>query len=39
MLPCGVALKVSDDSGEWLAYVLYSKIGTVENFDRVIKDA
>lgn len=35
----GVVLKVSDESGEWLAYVPYSKIGTVENFDRAIGDA
>ena len=34
-----VVLKVNDDSGEWLAYVPYSKIGTVENFDRPIEDA
>ena len=35
----GVVLKVNDDTGEWLAYVPYSKIGTVENFDRAIEDA
>lgn len=35
----GVVLKVNDDAGEWLAYVPYSKIGTVENFDREIADA
>ena len=34
-----VVLKVNDDSGEWLAYVPYSKIGTVENFDRAIEEA
>lgn len=35
----GVVLKVNGDTGEWLAYVPYSKIGTVENFDREIADA
>ncbi len=35
----GVVLRVNDDEGEWLAYVPYSKIGTVENFDRPIGDA
>ena len=35
----GVVLRVKDDGGEWLAYVPYSKIGTVENFDRAIDDA
>lgn len=35
----GVVLRVNDDGGEWLAYVPYSKIGTVENFDRAIEDA
>ena len=35
----GVVLRVNDDVGEWLAYVPYSKIGTVENFDRAIEDA
>ncbi len=35
----GVVLEISDESGEWLAYVPYSKIGTVENFDRAIEDA
>lgn len=35
----GVVLRVIDESGEWLAYVPYSKIGTVENFDRAIEDA
>lgn len=35
----GVVLKVGDESGEWLAYVPYSKIGTVENFDRAIGEA
>ena len=35
----GVVLRVSDDKGGSLAYVPYSKIGTVENFDRAIEDA
>lgn len=35
----GVILKINDDKGERLAYVPYSKIGTVENFDRAIGDA
>jgi len=35
----GVVLRVADDESEWLAYVPYSKIGTVENFDRAIDDA
>ncbi len=35
----GVVLKIRDESGEWLAYVPYSKIGTVENFDRAIEEA
>ncbi|MFQ5554641.1 MAG: mechanosensitive ion channel family protein [Acidimicrobiia bacterium] len=35
----GVVLRVSDDEGGWLAYIPYSKIGTVENFDRAIEDA
>ena len=35
----GVVLSVSDDKGGSLAYVPYSKIGTVENFDRAIEDA
>jgi small conductance mechanosensitive channel len=35
----GVVLRVSDDEGERLAYVPYSKIATVENFDRAIEDA
>jgi small conductance mechanosensitive channel len=35
----GVVLRINDDAGEWLAYVPYSKIGTVENFDRAIEDA
>jgi small conductance mechanosensitive channel len=35
----GVVLRVKDDGAEWLAYVPYSKIGTVENFDRAIDDA
>jgi len=35
----GVVLKLDDDTSEWLAYVPYSKIGTVENFDREISDA
>jgi small conductance mechanosensitive channel len=35
----GVVLRVIDESGEWLAYVPYSKIGTVENFDRAIREA
>jgi hypothetical protein len=30
---------MNDDGSEWLAYVPYSKIGTVENFDRAIDDA
>lgn len=35
----GVVLKISDESTEWLAYVPYSKISTIENFDRPINDA
>ena len=35
----GVVLRVSDDEVGWLAYVPYSKIGTIENFDRAIEDA
>lgn len=35
----GVVLRINDDGSEWLAYVPYSKIGTVENFDRAIEDA
>lgn len=35
----GVVLKIEDDAGHWLAYVPYSKIGTVENFDRAIEEA
>lgn len=35
----GVVLKIGDETTEWLAYVPYSKIGTVENFDREITDA
>ena len=35
----GVVLRMNDDRGDWLAYVPYSKIGTVENFDRAIEDA
>lgn len=35
----GVVLKVGDETGEWIAYVPYSKIGTVENFDRPIEEA
>lgn len=35
----GVVLRLEDESAEWLAYVPYSKIGTVENFDRAIEEA
>ncbi len=35
----GVVLRLEDESAEWLAYVPYSKIGTVENFDRPIPEA
>ena len=35
----GVVLKLEDDAGFRIAYVPYSKIGTVENFDRAIEDA
>ena len=35
----GVVLRLVDDDIERLAYVPYSKIGTVENFDRAIDDA
>jgi len=34
-----VVLRMVDDSDEWLAYVPYSKIGTLENFGRAIEDA
>ncbi len=34
-----VVLKVDGDGGQWLAYVPYSKIGTIENFDRALADA
>ena len=35
----GVVLRVSDDLGGLLAYVPYSKIGTIENFDRPMEEA
>ena len=35
----GVVLRVGAETGEWLAYVPYSKIGTVENFDRLLAEA
>jgi small-conductance mechanosensitive channel len=35
----GVVLHVNDAGGERLAYVPYSRIGTVENFDRTINEA
>ncbi len=35
----GVVLRVDDDDGHRLAYVPYSKITTVENFDRAIDEA
>ena len=35
----GVVLKINDDTAEWLGYVPYSKIGSVENFDRAVEEA
>lgn len=35
----GVVLACKKDDGTWIAYVPYSKIATVENFDRDISEA
>ncbi len=35
----GVVLRLTNDEAKWLAYVPYSKIGTIENFDRALEDA
>jgi len=35
----GVVLQLNDAAGQRLAYVPYSKIGTIENFDRAIEEA
>ncbi len=35
----GVVLKLTEGERSWLAYVPYSKIATIENFDRALEDA